>query len=123
MESTAADRTCEWSQEIKGQCWGLGPQRPPTSKEECEKACCLEKDCGTWQWRSDKGCFYGQKAKRCEDANAEAMSPWDGGRKFVDVARMIRSGPRMGYLEPRKKAQLDESASGSGGTTRGKRAV
>lgn len=70
---------------LQGQCFGLGPKRQDNgasdSADACRRACCEDGDCATWQFRSDKGCFYYKVGPDCE---AEASyEPFQGKRKVV----------------------------------------
>jgi len=71
---TTQEKACgsEWNpSSLNGQCFGLGPLRPdPSTPDECRKACCEDAECETWQFRKDKGCFYGNWVGRnCEHGN------------------------------------------------------
>jgi len=69
--------TCTFGEEnLTGQCYGLGVQKPPKSPEGCAKLCCETEKCTVWQFRADKGCFVGKSNNCDKDVNA-----WTGRRK------------------------------------------
>uniref|UniRef100_A0A7S2X738 Uncharacterized protein n=1 Tax=Lotharella oceanica TaxID=641309 RepID=A0A7S2X738_9EUKA len=79
---------CEWEEKVqRSQCKGLGPRRPVkgepwTTPEECAKECCSVESCDMYQFREDKGCFWG-KANYCDtDKGPHAWEPFKGGRKL-----------------------------------------
>uniref|UniRef100_A0A7S2QSB5 Uncharacterized protein n=1 Tax=Norrisiella sphaerica TaxID=552664 RepID=A0A7S2QSB5_9EUKA len=87
----ASSLSCAWGDQIKGQCFGLGPSRPYQTIDECREACCNDEDCSVWQYRQDKGCFYG-KSNHCERYEGIAAQPYVGKRKPVDPNRVNREG-------------------------------
>lgn len=87
-----AGNACEWGpDELGGQCFGLGAKRSPDTVEGCRQACCGDVQCELWQWRDDKGCFYG-RSNHCELAKGDALRPYTGHRKPVDPERVDRNG-------------------------------
>ncbi|GAB5353555.1 hypothetical protein AAMO2058_000045500 [Amorphochlora amoebiformis] len=90
---------CEWGDEtLKGQCFGLGPVKPPKSKQLCADGCCKDPDCTLWQWRDDKGCFWGKTNNCLPAADPVQMHPYIGKRKPVDKKRVMGNG----WLRPEK---------------------
>lgn len=85
----------EWNPDsLTGQCFGLGALRPNlNSPDECRTACCADDTCQTWQYRPDKGCFYGGWVGHCEKGNN--LGAFIGrrklmkGRKYTDHSRKI----------------------------------
>mmetsp|Transcript_13676 Transcript_13676/g.33453 ORF Transcript_13676/g.33453 Transcript_13676/m.33453 type:complete len:247 (+) Transcript_13676:209-949(+) len=78
---------CFWKPKVqRSQCKGLGPRRPKggpywTTPEECQRDCCKDPNCQLWQFREDKGCFWG-KANYCDnDQGSHAFEPFKGGAK------------------------------------------
>ena len=83
---------------LRGQCFGLGAQRnaggertdhawsrASHSAELCRQACCNGRKgaCETWQWRADKGCFFGGPAS-CREVNSGVeFLPFAGRRKVT----------------------------------------
>eukprot|EP01062_Namystynia_karyoxenos_P066393 TRINITY_DN60331_c0_g1_i1.p2 TRINITY_DN60331_c0_g1~~TRINITY_DN60331_c0_g1_i1.p2 ORF type:complete len:271 (+),score=77.35 TRINITY_DN60331_c0_g1_i1:81-815(+) len=83
---------CEWEDEVlEGQCWGLGPARPAGEKSEaaCASACCADPECGVWQWRADKGCFYTNKRGQCDQPS---LIPYEGGRRVIPKGCHVNDG-------------------------------
>eukprot|EP01065_Artemidia_motanka_P013741 TRINITY_DN17700_c0_g1_i1.p1 TRINITY_DN17700_c0_g1~~TRINITY_DN17700_c0_g1_i1.p1 ORF type:complete len:269 (+),score=71.72 TRINITY_DN17700_c0_g1_i1:52-807(+) len=83
---------CTWGDEaLEGQCWGLGPKRPAgkASAKACAAACCADPDCGLWQWRADKGCFYTNKKGQCDKKD---VVPYQGARKVIPADCYVRKG-------------------------------
>uniref|UniRef100_A0A7S4DW13 Uncharacterized protein n=1 Tax=Lotharella globosa TaxID=91324 RepID=A0A7S4DW13_9EUKA len=79
---------CVWEEKVQqSQCKGLGPRRPVNGEpwktpEQCAKECCSVKSCVMYQFREDKGCFWG-KANYCDtDQGPHAWKPFKGGRKL-----------------------------------------
>jgi hypothetical protein len=64
------------SENLGGQCYGLGVQKPPKTPKGCEKLCCETEKCTVWQFRADKGCFVG-KSNNCDSD----VTAWSGRRK------------------------------------------
>eukprot|EP00756_Hemistasia_phaeocysticola_P006053 Hpha_TRINITY_DN13650_c0_g1::TRINITY_DN13650_c0_g1_i4::g.122513::m.122513 len=86
-------RTCKWEkEELEGQCWGLGPVRPASSKSEkaCATACCKDSSCRMWQWRKDKGCFYAHKIGQCD--RKDSKGPYRGLRKVIPKGCKVKAG-------------------------------
>ena len=74
-------------EELRGQCFGLGPKRQLESDtpEACQQACCADNDCAIWQWRADAGCFYNNGGHGCaEAASALDLEAYQGKRKVVE---------------------------------------
>mmetsp|Transcript_12182 Transcript_12182/g.25558 ORF Transcript_12182/g.25558 Transcript_12182/m.25558 type:complete len:290 (-) Transcript_12182:50-919(-) len=71
--------------ELRSQCFGLGPRRTISSETaaSCRDACCADPSCETWQWRSDKGCFFGGSVGYCDKADPVAFEAFEGQRKIV----------------------------------------
>mmetsp|Transcript_43481 Transcript_43481/g.72277 ORF Transcript_43481/g.72277 Transcript_43481/m.72277 type:complete len:326 (-) Transcript_43481:229-1206(-) len=83
---------CKWEkEELRGQCFGLGPPRKPKTKEGCKQACCQDEGCKLWQFREDKGCFYGQKGT-CESFEGVSTQPYIGKRKPVNQKNVNSEG-------------------------------
>eukprot|EP00041_Stephanoeca_diplocostata_P022516 m.538352 g.538352 ORF g.538352 m.538352 type:complete len:270 (+) comp22083_c0_seq4:176-985(+) len=72
-----------WNNTLPGQCFGFGPQKQiqPDTAAQCRKECCADAKCETWQFRDDKGCYFGGKMSKCEKGDSVAMSPFQGQRK------------------------------------------
>ena len=68
--------------ELKYQCFGLGPEiRGVKDIDSCKKYCCEQgwEKCQLWQFRNDKGCFTG-KSGNCDKDN----DAWIGARKTLE---------------------------------------
>ena len=68
----SATGMCAWGEDLPYQCFGLGPEKTKgadadehLSQAECQKQCCEAEKCDVWQWREDKGCFWGVEG-HCE---------------------------------------------------------
>mmetsp|Transcript_49222 Transcript_49222/g.96531 ORF Transcript_49222/g.96531 Transcript_49222/m.96531 type:complete len:261 (+) Transcript_49222:79-861(+) len=70
----------------RSQCKGLGPKRKKgsASADACKADCCENaEECQLWQWREDKGCFWG-KANYCDtDAGPYAFDAYKGQKKVT----------------------------------------
>eukprot|EP00472_Partenskyella_glossopodia_P001080 CAMPEP_0197543136 /NCGR_PEP_ID=MMETSP1318-20131121/68078_1 /TAXON_ID=552666 /ORGANISM="Partenskyella glossopodia, Strain RCC365" /LENGTH=323 /DNA_ID=CAMNT_0043102449 /DNA_START=156 /DNA_END=1127 /DNA_ORIENTATION=+ len=87
--ASASGENCSWKKkEKRSQCKGLGPRRPKggpywTTPEECARDCCAHSECRIWQFREDKGCFWG-KASYCDTEDGMyAWEPFKGGKKLA----------------------------------------
>ena len=90
--------TCTWEEaDLAGQCFGLGPVKPPTTPEACERACCDDPGCTVWQFEQSKGCFYG-RTNQCTGFSELDLEPYAGRRKHVPVSLLVRSGKDMGFV-------------------------
>jgi hypothetical protein len=69
--------------ELTGQCFGLGSRKAISNNtpEACRDACCENKDCYVWQWRSDAGCFFNNDVFNCQEATPQDFEPFFGKRK------------------------------------------
>eukprot|EP00976_Prorocentrum_cordatum_P068019 1178964-Prorocentrum_minimum.AAC.2 len=91
LKDRSVDRRSEacgstWNpEELRGQCFGLGARRTLSSETaaSCRDACCSDPTCETWQWREDKGCFYGGYVGYCDKADAASFEPFEGQRRHV----------------------------------------
>jgi len=91
-EDSPGSSSCRWENEqLRGQCFGLGPPRKPTTKEGCKQACCQDEECNLWQFREDKGCFYGRKGN-CEKFEGVSTHPYVGKRKPVNQKNVNGEG-------------------------------
>jgi hypothetical protein len=72
--------------ELSGQCFGLGSKKATSNNtpEDCRDACCENKDCYVWQWRTDAGCFFNDNAFNCQEANPQDFEPFYGKRKVQE---------------------------------------
>mmetsp|Transcript_9013 Transcript_9013/g.13488 ORF Transcript_9013/g.13488 Transcript_9013/m.13488 type:complete len:245 (+) Transcript_9013:44-778(+) len=84
IEERIEDGQCKWREKPQeSQCKGLGSKKPETNPEDCAKACCANPTCKVYQYREDKGCFYGV-ANYCDtDEGPYAWKPFKGGRKIT----------------------------------------
>ena len=92
-ERTACARGRYNPEELPGQCFGLGPERKSgsASAESCRDACCASATCKMWQFREDKGCFFGPRGHGCDDGTWE---PYYGKRKW-QATRTYGEAPRL----------------------------
>ena len=99
----ACNATTWDADELRGQCFGLGARRTISNDavtisneavtirteaaSDCRDACCADPSCETWQWRADKGCFFGGGVGQCDKANSASLEPFQGRRKAVPTRR------------------------------------
>mmetsp|Transcript_32711 Transcript_32711/g.62817 ORF Transcript_32711/g.62817 Transcript_32711/m.62817 type:complete len:139 (+) Transcript_32711:1593-2009(+) len=91
--------------ELQSQCFGLGGERAAArrSAAACRDACCADAACATWQWREDKGCFYGGNVNLCDPADPEGFKPFQGRRKHVATRKY--SPAAYGHTRPSNEAE------------------
>jgi hypothetical protein len=84
---------CKWAYELPRQCFAFGPERlndngvvtmqvgkgKRMNTDECERACCNDPECNSWQEYPGRGCYYGQST--CKFEPVEGI--YDGGRKCL----------------------------------------
>lgn len=91
----ASDGKCTWTEkEEKAQCFGLGGEKTSGSKsvEACAAGCCQDPDCNIYQFREDKGCFWGQLGHTCDGGESRFFTPYIGHRKIWDRRRGVDDG-------------------------------
>ena len=83
-------RTCTWKPEVLDtQCFGLGSERLNTSNGRldtsgCEKQCCEDPTCMTWQEMPGRGCYYSDSMSVYSGTCDEAGNAiYDGARKCL----------------------------------------
>mmetsp|Transcript_30846 Transcript_30846/g.42727 ORF Transcript_30846/g.42727 Transcript_30846/m.42727 type:complete len:303 (+) Transcript_30846:560-1468(+) len=76
---------------LQGQCFGLGARRAlqVETSVACMTACCADEDCEIWQWRQDKGCFFGKGGWVCDKPSLFANAPFQGLRKVVSTRKYL----------------------------------
>eukprot|EP00656_Telonema_subtile_P001961 TRINITY_DN10851_c0_g1_i4.p1 TRINITY_DN10851_c0_g1~~TRINITY_DN10851_c0_g1_i4.p1 ORF type:complete len:149 (-),score=29.69 TRINITY_DN10851_c0_g1_i4:84-530(-) len=77
-----------WSPDtLSGQCFGLGDRQKisPDTAEGCRDACCnaVSPTCQTWQFRKDKGCFYGPGQTEAASCEKSVFKAFRGRRKLM----------------------------------------
>jgi hypothetical protein len=82
---------CQWEYNLPAQCFAFGPERLNNSgvismekgvrmnTEECERACCHDPDCNSYQEYPGRGCYYGVSTCKYE----EVEGGFEGGRKCL----------------------------------------
>lgn len=81
---------CIWREDnLDNQCFGLGPERFNSTKGRldtagCEKACCDDGECKTWQEMPGRGCYYtADKGVHSGTCDGVKNAVYDGARKCI----------------------------------------
>jgi hypothetical protein len=82
---------CKWEYNLPAQCFAFGPERLNNSgvismekglrmdTEQCERACCMDPQCNSWQEYPGRGCYYGVSDCKYQ----EVEGGYEGGRKCL----------------------------------------
>ena len=96
LTKRSSPRKCTWGENLPYQCFGLGPEKMGAtdkdrlSEAECQKQCCHDDSCEVWQWRDDKGCFWGKEGHCEKVSNAISVEGVDQEVVYVPHSKQTK---------------------------------